>query len=162
MKHNYDGMGIDELCIQKATWLQEYRDLLETLAIDVWEFGKKHKEGTRLTSVLVSLDYNFLVHQDSTMFDPKKNQVKEKFTIVVTKGGRVWYEGKTIALYSFYTDQEYTTSPDPNHFVVPGDWLDLAQKFIDSAHTIREQKFADEEEKQVNYLKLLLLEDIDI
>ena len=164
MKQNLSNKTVPELLQLKASWLKENEQVLRELALAVWEMGTHQEEYNREIAILQNSDFYFVASKASDTVDPKKGKPVVKYWLAVMKGMGKWYQGIQVAYYTFHENFEAYGSADKsfNNFVVPGDWLMVANCIIEAAHTAQESKAAEEEEKERQWLINKLLDGKDI
>lgn len=164
MKQNLINKSTPELLQLKASWLRDNEKLLRDLSLAVWATGQHNEQHNRDVATIEYQDLSFSVCREENVFDPKKNKGIVKYWLSVNKGTGRWYQNIQIAYYTFYENAEAYGSADKsfNNFAVPGDWLDAAQSIIKDAEEAETKKYAEEEEKERQWLLEKLLNGIDI
>jgi len=164
MKQNLTNKTVPELLQLKANWLKEHEQMLRELALAVWELGNHKVEYNREIAIEQNCNFFFVTSKSAETVDTKKEKPIVKYWLAVMQGDGRWYQGIQIAYYTFYENFEAYGNADKqfNNFVVPGDWMMIANSIIEAAQDVRETKYADDEEKERKYLLVKLLHGIDI
>lgn len=156
MKHNLNDLTITQLNQQRQQWLDEYREMLQTLTLATLGLGEPERMACRDYSIVTMGSMQFIARDATETFDPFAGCPKQAYSL------SVMLNQHQVASYHWYADPKYPNLWANSNFIVPGDWLTPAVDLIEQYEHAAANLQSDLEQSATQALRKKLLSGIDI